>query len=90
MHYFIEETEKRDEAEVNCLETYKRRVLCRVELFTHYFRPGWDAMCLRQQGAAQQRAELTSVEQSWRLDAFLVIGGEYTCHPVRLLNPLSA
>ena len=65
---------------VTCdVETYKRRLWCRVELFSHYFRRGRDAMYLLEQDDVKQPAELASMEKSWLLDALFVFEGDCTC-----------
>ena len=55
-------------------DTYQRRLWCRVELFSHYFRRGRDAMYL-----LQEDQQLASVDQSWLLDALFVFAGDCTC-----------
>ena len=55
-------------------DTYHRRLWCRVELFSHYFRRGRDAMYLLQEDQV-----LASVDQSWLLDALFVFEGDCTC-----------
>ena len=55
-------------------DSYHRRLWCRVELFSHYFRRGRDAMYL-----LQEDQTLVSVDQSWLLDALFVFEGDCTC-----------
>ena len=55
------------------METYQRRLWCRVELFSHYFRHCRDAIHFLQQDDAKQPAQLAGVEQSWLLDALFVL-----------------
>ena len=57
----------------------KCRLWCRVELFSHYFRRGRDAMYLLEQDDVKQPAELASMEKSWLLDALFVFEGDCTC-----------
>ena len=54
--------------------TYQRRLWCRVELFSHYFRRGRDAMYL-----LQEAHTLASVDESWLLDALFVLEGDCNC-----------
>ena len=55
-------------------DTYQRRLWCRVELFSHYFRRGRDAMYL-----LQEDQTLASVDESWLLDALFAFEGDCTC-----------
>ena len=45
------------------VKTYKRYLLCRVELFSHYFRRGRNAMYLLEHDDVKQPAEFANVEE---------------------------
>ena len=46
------------------VETYMRCLWCRVELFSHYFRRGRNAMYLLEHDDVKQPAQLTNVDKA--------------------------